>query len=463
MSTRVHSRELLFDPRPRGVPLGVARGHGDCRRCLKRWPRAAILTVVTVFALLFLRVGTARAGDRWTAPYPGVRYLHRVTPGVDLHLVLIDLGNPSVSLVATRPADRFTTVSEFARRYDAQVAINANFFGHGSCGLAMGDGEVFDHAYEDGCGASLAFGRGNETGAFDSLLAPRGPVPADWMHDVITGKPWLIRDGRATLNWTRPQHVYRPNPRTVAGVTSDRRTLVLLAADGRRPGVPGLTGFQLVRVLQEFGVTDAINLDGGGSTALVLGGRVRNRPSDRHERVVMTHLGVRIRDGGFWYAGEVIDHGGTVATQSDEVVPLWVDVRNTGRRTWRPVTDGGGSPTLELSDGATAYTASVEHPTPPGSIGRFVVRWLARAPGLRELHARLMTPDGEVLSDGVVAFTVAVSDPPSARVPEPPAVATASVGPGCNASPMGPTTAAWSVLGVLFVFGQLARTRRRGE
>ena len=47
---------------------------------------------------------------------------------------------------------------------------------------------------------------------------------------------------------------------------------------------------------EDFGVSDAINLDGGGSTALYIEGEggVVNRPSDRFERVVANHLGVRI-------------------------------------------------------------------------------------------------------------------------------------------------------------------------
>ena len=55
----------------------------------------------------------------------------------------------------------------------------------------------------------------------------------------------------------------------------------MLTADGRRPGVPGLTGFQLVDVLRVVGAADAINLDGGGSSAMFVEkkGGIVNTPS----------------------------------------------------------------------------------------------------------------------------------------------------------------------------------------
>lgn len=406
---------------------------------------------------------TAQALDLWSAPHAGLRHLHRFGNGQDLHVMLVDLDNPEVAVVATRPEDRFITTTEFARRYDTEVAINANFYGRGSCGLAMGDGVVFERAYEDGCGASLGFGRANESSPFDSLNIPRGPAPATWIREVLSGKPWLLRDGRAPTAWVRPQHIYRPNPRTAVGLTGDRRTLVLLAADGRRPGVPGLTGFQLVAALREFGVTDAVNLDGGGSTTMVVDGRIANHPSDRVERSVMTHLGVRVRPGAVWWAGEVTARGSTQDNGIGETRELWVEARNTGRRPWRPVTEGGGSPVLELHDGATSYTASVDRVTNPGEVGRFTLRWLPRRGGQHPLRARLALPDGGLLVADALSFDVAVRDtvkPPPSRLAAPPAVATAGLGlGGCHTTPSGPTRSAWAVLGVLGA--AVAACRRR--
>jgi exopolysaccharide biosynthesis protein len=56
--------------------------------------------------------------------------------------------------------------------------------------------------------------------------------------------------------------------RTVAGLSKNRRTLTLVTVDGRG-GVAGLTPAEIAtRLARDFGVWDALNLDGGGSTAM---------------------------------------------------------------------------------------------------------------------------------------------------------------------------------------------------
>jgi len=64
----------------------------------------ALLVSLSVAAM----VGSANpvlAQDVWTNPYPGVRHLHRKRERVDLHVMVVDLTAPEVSLVSTQPAD----------------------------------------------------------------------------------------------------------------------------------------------------------------------------------------------------------------------------------------------------------------------------------------------------------------------------------------------------------------------
>ena len=417
-----------------------------------RWSAGALAAVVAMTAI----PSAASAIDRWTSPHPGIRHLHRVRPGVDLHVVLVDLGSPEVSVVATRPEDRFTTTTEFARRYGAVVAVNANFWGRGSCGLAAGGGEVYPRIYEDGCVATIGVGPANNAIALDTSASPHGPLPA-LITEAWSGKPWLMRDGQAPRNWVRPQHLYRPNPRTAAALTADHRTMILLSADGRRPGVQGLTGFQMVDVLREFGAHDAINLDGGGSTTLVMNSRVVNRPSDHHERAVITHLGIRLRPGAAWYAGQITDRGAPLAVTAGQSAKVWVEARNTGRRAW----SGAEGPTVELTDGGRTWTARAADEVPPGGLGRFEVSWVPRTFGNASLRARLVTPDGALLVDEPIRFDVAVRAPaaPAAPAAAPtPQVMTASMGFGCSTRPGAPSGLAWGVLGV---FGSLVAALRR--
>ena len=58
--------------------------------------------------------------------------------------------------------------------------------------------------------------------------------------------------------------------------------LLLLTVDGRQPGVSaGMSLNMLADLLLEFGAVEAINLDGGGSTAMVVRDKLANRPSDQ--------------------------------------------------------------------------------------------------------------------------------------------------------------------------------------
>ena len=66
------------------------------------------------------------------------------------------------------------------------------------------------------------------------------------------------------------------NPRTLAGVDSRGRT-ILVTADGRSTDSLGLSITEAGAVARALGMTDGLNLDGGGSTTMVVGGEVTNQ------------------------------------------------------------------------------------------------------------------------------------------------------------------------------------------
>lgn len=72
------------------------------------------------------------------------------------------------------------------------------------------------------------------------------------------------------------------HPRAALGLTPDE--LIAVACDGRAPREAGLTLGELARLMARLGAVDAINLDGGGSTALVARGRLRNTPRSAWRR-----------------------------------------------------------------------------------------------------------------------------------------------------------------------------------
>ena len=109
---------------------------------------------------------------------------------------------------------------------------------------------------------------------------------------VVNGGPRLLRDGAADITAYAEGFVHpgdpsfyyhfgeHRNPRTLAGVRPDG-TIVLVVADGRYPDISvGLSFREEAGIMQAFGARDAVNLDGGGSSTMAIGGTLVNHPSD---------------------------------------------------------------------------------------------------------------------------------------------------------------------------------------
>jgi hypothetical protein len=113
------------------------------------------------------------------------------------------------------------------------------------------------------------------------LAAASGDARWDSLRQVVGGGPRLLAGGQFVGGeGFRPSFVDRRHPRTAIGRLADGR-IVLLTVGGRQPYHSlGMTLVEMAMLLRQWGVTDAMNLDGGGSTTLVVRGAVVNRPSD---------------------------------------------------------------------------------------------------------------------------------------------------------------------------------------
>lgn len=112
---------------------------------------------------------------------------------------------------------------------------------------------------------------------------------------LVSGFPRLLEDGREVeegLARERPSFAGVRHPRTAVGISDDRTLVWTVVVDGRQGGYSaGMTLSELARLLESLGAADALNLDGGGSSAMVLAGRVASRPSDPEgERAVANAL-----------------------------------------------------------------------------------------------------------------------------------------------------------------------------
>ena len=241
--------------------------------------------------LLLFCVSSGAAG--WERVVAGVDYRHLERDGLDAHVVRIDLHVRSLEVVATTTAERGLTVGDFARGRGAVVAINGDYFDTAlnPFGLAMGDGTVWWQAAA-GVRRQEVLGVGPGRARIFPRDAPLRE-PKRWMTGAVAGWPLVVENCSPVTSLPgSPHFTLAPHPRTAVGLSKDRRGLLFLVADGRRDGVPGLTLPELAALLVEVGACTALNLDGGGSSALWLRDRIVNRPSDGFERKVANHLGV---------------------------------------------------------------------------------------------------------------------------------------------------------------------------
>lgn len=105
------------------------------------------------------------------------------------------------------------------------------------------------------------------------------------IYDAISGGPRILRAGRVSVErekeGQRTGFDSERHPRTAIGYTEDKRYLIMTVVDGRNPEYSrGVNLYELAELMKELGCYEAINLDGGGSSTMVIRNEVVNRPSD---------------------------------------------------------------------------------------------------------------------------------------------------------------------------------------
>jgi hypothetical protein len=123
-------------------------------------------------------------------------------------------------------------------------------------------------------------------------IARRPELAARPRGDLLQAGPLLVRDGRPCVAGD-PEGFSAGAAQFDSDVTAGRHPraalalgrrgrLLAVAADGRGEDDAGLTLGELAGALVALGARHALNLDGGGSTSLVCGGALRNRPREAH-------------------------------------------------------------------------------------------------------------------------------------------------------------------------------------
>lgn len=223
------------------------------------------------------------------------------------YAIKVDLQAPGVDVLVTpgngarrRDHDAQTT-SMFARQQGCQVAINGSpFFPvlqiHAGPKDIRGVSKSRGHldSPPDPDYAAIGFGGAQGAAILDRPIAVNDL--AGFEH-VLGGFDVVLRGGRDVSGEAR--HVRGVHPRVALGLSEDARELFILVVDGRqRQFSRGASLSELATMLRDLGATDGINLDGGGSLALVAevqgSWAPLNRPNHMLlrgvERVVPNHL-----------------------------------------------------------------------------------------------------------------------------------------------------------------------------
>ncbi len=247
---------------------------------------------------MFAAPFAAAATNEITEPFEGVRLIHSTSTVprlVDMYVVEIDLSAPGLAFL-TSPSNGSLvgdvtpqTTRAFVQQVGAQIGVNASFFasaGSGqfnALGLSVSNGDAysqFEPGFVDALNVSLS-----NVATIIRATSTSGTAhqPASSLYNAVGGNTRLVTNGANVANGDPAIH-----PRTAAGVTANGK-LLLFNVDGRNPDHSnGLTYGEMADVLIRWGARDAINLDGGGSTTLVIDNprtaandpQVTNIPSD---------------------------------------------------------------------------------------------------------------------------------------------------------------------------------------
>jgi len=120
------------------------------------------------------------------------------------------------------------------------------------------------------------------------------------MQTAIGGGPVLLQNGEIKISNDIERKfggkaINDKHPRTAMGYTADGK-LIILVIEGRNPNAGGATLTQEAQLLKDLGCIEAINLDGGGSSCMLVNGKETIRPSDKIQRAVPAVFIIRKKD-----------------------------------------------------------------------------------------------------------------------------------------------------------------------
>ena len=168
--------------------------------------------------------------------------------------------------------------SEIASQCEAILAINGDYYGARESGYVIRNGVVY-RDYGSGSTDILCIYADGSFGITNSTEASAQELVDAGVWQAFSFGPGLVENGEITVDQnTEVGKAMASNPRTAIGQISELH-YVFVVSDGRTDQSEGLSLYELATFLQSLGVKTAYNLDGGGSSTMVLMGEVINNPT----------------------------------------------------------------------------------------------------------------------------------------------------------------------------------------
>ena len=285
----------------------------------RRWAFAGILIVVFLCVAAYVLYDRGRPApvSKKEELFKGVTYyrdVRHVPHAMIAHILVIDVKTPELKFLVTPPDAKgdmplvARTTSDFLTDFDVQIAINGDGFvpwwSHAPwdyyphvgdpvtpLGLTASRGKIYayDSVEDEGLEPTLYFGRKNQL-VFN--------IQPNKIYNALSGDRMVVFNGEPVPGLDDEEL----DPRTAIGMDKSGRHLILVVVDGRQPFYSvGATFVELADLLIEYGAYEAMNLDGGGSSTMVIEGKIDepiilNSPIDNYipgrERPVANHLGI---------------------------------------------------------------------------------------------------------------------------------------------------------------------------
>ena len=212
--------------------------------------------------LLLLLLLSTSAFAQWRSVAPGVEH-RRIG---DVHVARIDLRHANTKVIASGKSDRGATVSAFAKKHKALIAINGDYFDekHWPIGKAGGACGVWWEGKRVGRRQGLV-----SVGAGRAEIQRNTQAARGWARGAVSGWPLLVEECRTERRIPGSDHFTNVKvPRTAVATSKDGKTLYLVVAEAMT--LPELARF----LVNELGACRAMNLDGGMSSTMWVGNAV---------------------------------------------------------------------------------------------------------------------------------------------------------------------------------------------